>query len=66
MLRMDDPCLPLPRVLWNAPRAKRFPMCPYQKQIDKYVMVPANARVRRVTLEERLKQLAAFFRANPT
>ena len=42
-----------------------YPLKEYQRQADKYVMVPANSRQRRVLLEERLAALAEFSEATP-
>lgn len=64
MLRMTTRVCHSKSVVECAAR-EEIPFVPYRKQIEKYVMVPANARVRRVALEERLKQLAAFSEQTP-
>jgi indolepyruvate ferredoxin oxidoreductase alpha subunit len=41
-------------------KAPKVPLGLDQKQSSKYVMVPANVRVRRVVIEERMKKLEAY------
>ena len=38
---------------------QELPNRPYEKNISKYVMMPANARVKHVVVEERMKKLSA-------
>ena len=46
-------------------RVEKAPVKPYEKNAKKYVMVPANAKVRRVELTERLKKLEEFSEQTP-
>lgn len=46
-------------------RVEKAPVKPYEKNAKKYVMVPANAKVRRVELAERLKKLEEFSEQTP-
>jgi indolepyruvate ferredoxin oxidoreductase alpha subunit len=44
---------------------QEFPQKPYEKNVAKHVVIPANARKLRVSLEERLAKLAAYAVTHP-